>query len=555
MSDRIGADLEALRRTARRWLKAIRAGDAEALARLEKVLPRHGARPGLREVQQALAREHGFASWAQLKEHHQLRALAGRGADALAVELLRNACIFSGGPLDTPSKWRRAERIRVHHPALATATIHTAVVCGELAHVEQLLRRDRSLATRRGGPQDWEPLLFACYARIPNERFAANSLAIAELLLDSGADPGASFVHPDGNLRFTALTGVMGQGEMGAPEHPRADELARLLLARGASANDSQGLYNTHLVGDDTRWLELLFAHGLGPHDRVNWHERAEDVAAADPILSYLVAQAAAKGHVRRLTCLLEHGADANARSIYDGKSCWQAAMIAGRRDLAELLVRHGARVEPLAGVDAFVSACNLVDREGAAKLLDGHPEYLSRSDPLIEAASRGRRDAVAIMLGLGMDPNRPGRHGHLALHNACEDREMVELLLAHGADPRARVYGGTAAGWARHNRNPEMARFLAQRSRDLLDAVLAGHVALAAELLREDPSRVHDRDPGRATALHYLPEDPELARALVELLLAHGIDTSAIDDDGKTAAEHLEASGLDDIADMISSR
>jgi uncharacterized protein len=369
----------------------------------------------------------------------------------------------------------------VLHPELAAASIHAAVVCGEVEEVARLLQRDRSLATVAGGPQRWEPLLLVCYGRMPNERFADNSIAIAELLLDAGADAGTSFIHPDGDLRFFALTGVMGHGEMGAPEHPRADELARLLLARGANPNDSQGLYNTHLGADDPKWLLLLFEHGLGPHDRCNWHARAEDVAQADPILSHLVAQAAANGHLRRLTCLLEHGADPNARSIYDGKSCWQAATIVGRTDLAELLAKHGARTEPLEGVDAFVSACNLGDRERAAALLDGQ-------------------------LALGIDPNRPGRHGHLPLDNACKDRAMSELLLAHGADPRARVYGGTAA------------------------------------------------DPGGATALHLLPDDPELARPLVELLLAHGIDTTAVDRDGRTAAASLEAEGLDELADLLDS-
>lgn len=548
MKDRIGAGFEALRKQAKRWLAALRAGDPEALARLAKVLPRHSETPGLREVQQALAREQGFASWALLKEHHELLAVAQRGTAALVAELLQNACIFSGGPLDLPQKWRRAERIVALHPELATASIHTAVVCDRLDHVEALLRKDPSLATKRGGPQDWEPLLFLCYSRMPSE----HGVAIAERLLDAGADAGTSFVHPEGDLRFFALTGVMGHGEMGSPEHPQADALARLLLARGADPNDSQGLYNTHLGGDDTKWLALLVAHGLGPNDRCNWHADPADVAKADPIFTYLVAQAAANGHVRRLALLLEHGADANARSIYDGKSCWQAAMIVGRRDLADLLAKHGARTEPLVGVDAFVSACNLGDRERAAALLDGHPEYLQHSDPLIEAASRGRRAAVEIMLALGMDPNRPGRHGHLPLHNACEDRAMVELLLAHGADARARVYGGTAASWARHNRNVAMARFFAEHTRDLLDAVLAGHVELARELLAEDPSRVHARHPNGASALHYLPEDMELARPLIELLLTHGIDPTVVDREGKTAAARLEASGLDELADLL---
>ncbi len=549
MNDHRGAGFEALRKQAKRWLASLRSGDSEAFARLAQVLPRHGAAPGLREVQQALAREHGFASWAQLKEHHQLLALTPTG---LLDELLQNACIFSGGPLDVPAKWRRAERIRVLHPELATASIHTAVVCGELRHVEALLRRDPSLATKPGGPRGWEPLLLLCYGRLPNPRFAEHSVAIAERLLDAGANAGTSFVHPDGDLRFSALTGVMGHGEMDQPEHPRADELAGLLLSRGANPNDSQGLYNTHLGDDDPKWLALLLAHGLGPRDPTNWVTDPAELAKAEPILSYLVAQAAANGHVRRLTMLLEHGADPDARSIYSGKSCWQAAMIRGRADLAELLAKHGARTELLTGFDAFLSACNLGDRERAATLLEGHPEYLWHSDPLVDAASHGRREAVAIMITLGMDPNRPGRHGHLALHDACADRAMAELLLSLGADPRLRVYGATAAGWARRSGTIEMARFFAERTRDLLDAVLAGHVELARDLLAEDPSRVDARAPDGATALYLLPEDPELARALIELLLAHGIDVAAVDREGRTAAARLEAQGLDEMADMI---
>jgi hypothetical protein len=86
---------EALRKQAKRWLAALRAGDAEAYARLARALPHHGAPPVLREVQQALAREHGFGSWAQLEEHHQLSALEQQGRAALVDELLQSACIFS----------------------------------------------------------------------------------------------------------------------------------------------------------------------------------------------------------------------------------------------------------------------------------------------------------------------------------------------------------------------------------------------------------------------------------------------------------------------------
>ena len=271
-----GSGFEALRKQAKRWLKALRAGEELAQQRLERLLPHHSHPPVLREVQQALARELGFASWAALKEHHALEAAAGDAAARLDV-FLEHACIFTP-PADFPVKWRRAERLLARHPELATQSLHAAVVCGEVEHVRARLAADPTLVASRGGPQGWEPLLFACYGRLPTARARERGLEMARLLLDAGADPNAYFVSPDAwRLRFTALTGAMGQGEMGQPEHPHALALASLLLERGADPNDGQGLYNTHLVGDDTRWLELLFRHGLGPRDPIRWHADPAD--------------------------------------------------------------------------------------------------------------------------------------------------------------------------------------------------------------------------------------------------------------------------------------
>jgi len=60
--------LDSLRRDAKRWLKSATAGDPKALSRLRTLYPGHATPPTLREVQQALARAYGFASWADLKQ-------------------------------------------------------------------------------------------------------------------------------------------------------------------------------------------------------------------------------------------------------------------------------------------------------------------------------------------------------------------------------------------------------------------------------------------------------------------------------------------------------
>jgi len=526
---------ERLRGEAKRWLKAIRGGDREALERLERVLPKHSARVGLREVQQAIARERGFASWALLKEE----LLAPHD---LIAEFLEKACVFSDAAVhDHPERWRRAERIRARHPEIATANIHTAVVCGELEYV----KRHADKVHEQGGPQRWEPLLFLCYSRVHSPR----ALELATLLLDAGADPNTSFVLAGEGwaCRFNALTGVMGEGEMGQPPHPQARELARLLLDRGASANDSQGLYNTHLVGDNTEWLEMLFSHGLKKDDIVNWDPTGKE---SEPILSYLLAQAARNGHVARARCLIANGADVDAVNRYSGKSAYRSALIAGHLEIAELLRARGAAIETLDGKDAFDAACARGDRKAAEALLAGHPEYLEDIQLMLDAAAHGDTRTLELLLDLGMDPNRTGKHGHRPLHQGWKRRDVAELLRSRGADPRARCFGGTPTGWALRGEDVEMARFHAEASRLLIDAVASGHVPLAQELI----ANVGERAPNGDTALHRLPDNPEVAQQLIDLLVAHGADPTVTNADGQTPRAKLESEGKDELADLLDS-
>ena len=68
MSDSSGAHaVERLRKNAKRWLSAIRDNNAEALARLQHILKSIPASITLRDVQHALALEHGFPGWGDMK--------------------------------------------------------------------------------------------------------------------------------------------------------------------------------------------------------------------------------------------------------------------------------------------------------------------------------------------------------------------------------------------------------------------------------------------------------------------------------------------------------
>src|SRR5947207_170665 len=103
--------LDNLRKEAKRWLKALRDGDAEARARFEQAYAPSGpaeagrhvhaapAKPGLRDVQHALAREHGRDNWIALKQaveqpqHDRLTEdmlLAFNGHDEQALQRLND---------------------------------------------------------------------------------------------------------------------------------------------------------------------------------------------------------------------------------------------------------------------------------------------------------------------------------------------------------------------------------------------------------------------------------------------------------------------------------
>lgn len=63
-----GANLEHLKKQAKRLLRSYRAGDVHAVARVRARFPDR-ERVGIDDVQLVLAREHGFPSWSQLRRH------------------------------------------------------------------------------------------------------------------------------------------------------------------------------------------------------------------------------------------------------------------------------------------------------------------------------------------------------------------------------------------------------------------------------------------------------------------------------------------------------
>src|SRR5258705_8408428 len=115
--------LDSLKKEAKRWLKALRADDGEARARLTRTYPNAPAPPGLRDVQHALALEHGLSGWQALKA--ALADAAGNSRrDAANAELvasfLKNASLdWRVGGSARISAGHTADRLLRRHPEIA----------------------------------------------------------------------------------------------------------------------------------------------------------------------------------------------------------------------------------------------------------------------------------------------------------------------------------------------------------------------------------------------------------------------------------------------------
>jgi ankyrin repeat protein len=462
-------DLDQLRRQAKDLLRDARAADPEAFARF-RALPSlaHAsdeeltqASLALHDAQSAIAREHGFPSWNALRERVEELTLSFDGAAREFVEAA------------TDGRTSRAERLLALYPRIASASLHTALVLGDVATVEAHLARRPAIVTEPGGPRNWEPLHYVCHtslARTSTER-AEGLVAIARRLLELGADPNTRFPWLHHGVRRSVLWGATRSTELPA--------LAELLLSSGADPNDGVTLPIAASAGDVTM-LELLRAHGAnvnqpwatdGAHALyaiLHWSETPvgifwllEHGADPDPVFAANgetpLHVAAQRWDVAMVELLVAKGADASRRRA-DGRTPFALAELNGNRAIADWLRERGAADE-LQPVDRLVAACGRGDRATAESMLAARPmlrdeipteHYMA----LHRAAEAGDVAVITLLLDCGFDPNRGDEEiGKTALHSAAMagQHEAVRLLLARGASPgiRDREFNGQALVWA----------------------------------------------------------------------------------------------------------
>ncbi len=539
--------LETLRKDAKRWLKALRAGDAAALARLSAVWDQAPAELALRDVQHALAREYGHDGWIALKAAVEDLALDRRNRAERIELVLRHA--WDGDP-------SLAQRILKRDPSIAGDSLFTAAMCGDVAEVERRLARDPEAARRTGGARQWTALTYVAYGRLD----PVNAVTIARLLLEAGADP--NFQFDDGwGTPFKVLTGAIRLGEGARPSHAQAAELVELLIEAGADAYDSQSLYNVSIVGADTRWYDVLwrYAEVKGVLDK--WRVKGEGRLGYQlgvSTLDYLLGNAVGQNHQMRAEWLLGRGADANALHAYTGRPVHALARLSGFGDMAAVLEGHGATPVALSGIDAFRAAVLDHDAVAARALLAAQPDLIRDPATLLAAAEFGNAEAVGLLLDLGAAVQGVDHDGISPLHRAVQSGslEAIDRLLAAGADIdlRERRWNGTPLTWSQVLGRPHITARLAPLSRDVRGLCWLGLTERLCTVLDSEPARIADGLPGdkNPTHLFCLPDEEERAADVVRVLLARGADPAVRNPAGKTAAEVARLRGLDEAADLM---
>ena len=544
--------IDHLKKQARHLLRDYRAGHDEALRVVAAFHPRPAEFASLRDAQLALARRYGFTDWSQLAAEVELRTLRASLPQQQVERFIDHACLRYNGD-DQSWRYQRATAWLRQLPQLRT-DFHCALVAADVDAVRGFLHKEPQLATRNGGPRDWPPLMYLTYSRI--EQNQTGAIDVAKLLLEHGADPDARAPSLPG---FNAVTGAIGEGERGPVAcipHPRADELVRLFLDAGAQPNQSQALYNTMLGEHLGKWLPLLVQRGLKAGEPANW-----DPSETEPIFDFLLSQVVTQGRIDLVRFLLEHGANPDAINRYNHRSAHANAQLSDRADIAGLLEQHGARTQPLPIEDRFRVACGRHDQALATTLLEQHPR-LRQDAALFRDCAMVDVDTCLWLVARGFDINTRGKDGQTALHNYAlwNNAAAVKALLQHGADPDLKEfhYQATPLGLALHHHHWPVVEVLAPVSNDVFDVCRTADRDRLQVLLSRDPSLVRQCTPMGNTPLHVVSQarqdDPDMDAcvATIDLLLRHGADPDARNQQNRTVAEWYRQMGMDELADCL---
>jgi len=392
-------------------------------------------------------------------------------SDDPQAAFLEEACV----PLDrghASGTLERAREILAAHPEIANSNIHAAAVLGDDSAVRRFLERDRADATAKGGPRGWDALTHLCFSRflrLDGSR-SGGFVRAAEALLDAGASANTGWHETTHQPRPEWESALYGAA--GVAHHA---ELTRLLLERGADANDGEVTYHAPETYDNAA-MRILVESGKLTDDslailllrKADWHDlegiRFLLERGADPNRMTLWGYTGLHQSVRRdngldrIELMLDQGADPALPSRSDGRSAVAMAARRGRGDVLEALERRGVSVS-LSGVERLLAACARNDGEAIRSIAKDEPAIVAEAVAeggrfLAEFAGNGNTDGVRNLLDLGVNVAAVSAEGDgyfeiakhsTALHSAAwrAHPATVRLLLERGAPVDAKDGAG----------------------------------------------------------------------------------------------------------------
>jgi Ankyrin repeats (many copies) len=424
------------RKAAKELLRAARAGQVDAVGRLREAL---GCLPGelrLADVQRAIAREHGLASWAafrrdierQADEPERSVARIGPGTperyEQGAATLLRQ--LASGDE-------QARRRVRAHVPRLAELNDASLGERATIADAQLVIAREYGFPTWRGlvdglreESEGWQhahqypPSVAAALAAIRTGDAAhlKHLLDVEPELVHVEVGAGGSLL---GEVAQPDVFGTSLGHELGVNR-----ACVDLLIERGS---DLDGPLNLAACFDRLGLVEILLAAGA----RVD----VLGIHGVTPLETALY-------HASRAS------ADVLAAIELSPDAPWIAAG-AGRVDrLEQFLDGHGGLIP-----EAYLHRPNPADIGWLHRLPARDIPQDVLDEALVHAAQNERPEAVAWLLDHGADPNAGPYQGCGALHLAAAFGaiECVRLLVAAGAkiDRRNDYNRDNALGWAEY--------------------------------------------------------------------------------------------------------
>ena len=367
-----------------------------------------------------------------------------------------------------------------------------------------------------------------------------------DLLLGAGADADAANAYGVTPLSLACIN--------------RSAPLVVRLLDAGANPDATTSMGETALMTcartGNADAVAALLGHGAS---NVNGREASRGQTA----LMWAVAQ----GHPDVVRILLQHGADVGART----ESRSLLVSVGGRGD-------ERARELPLGGFTPLLFAARHGQVESAGHLLDAGAD-VNETGPdgasvLVTASFSGHGELAAFLLERGAEPNAAGA-GYAALHTAVlrADAALVRTLIAHGADPDARLTGGSrvprATNWwilpaslagatpfllAAKYADVEIMRVLAEHGADpflpLRDGTTPLMMAAGADWSNGEIDRHYRRVPPEVAEALHADERPNLEATRFALSL--GADVNASNEDGDTALHSAVFKAWPGVVDLL---